>query len=200
MTATTASAVDRSDFPHVLRSGTKTGLAVAAGVVLFVIVSRLLPAGTALVALETVLVLATGLAAALLPARWAAPRTAEGVAGAAAIGLFGTVVFSVVDIVVLRTVNAYPWTWDAVGGGSTWWYLPIWWMLGTFVAWMGGLRAAGQGEAGAVRAAVPLVAGALVLAAVARLAGAPGAFPVLTGAGLVVSLAALAAFTQARSS
>src|SRR5262249_61063442 len=44
--------------------------------------------------------------------------------------------------------KAYPWTWDAVAGGSTWWYLPIWWMLGTFLAWMGTIVTAGRAARG----------------------------------------------------
>ena len=35
--------------------------------------------------------------------------------GAAAIGLWGTVVFMAFDIVLLRPFKAYPWTWDAIG-------------------------------------------------------------------------------------
>src|SRR5256885_5665811 len=62
-------------------------------------------------------------------------------------GPVGTVVFSAIDIVLLRPFKAYPWTWDAIGGGSTWWYLPIWWMLGTFLAWMGGIVTAAGSEA-----------------------------------------------------
>src|SRR5205814_1715495 len=81
-------------------------------------------------AVEALTVLGAGLAVAFLPARWTGARSTEGIAGAAAMGLVGTVVFSAIDIVLLRPFKAYPWTWDAIGGGSTWWYLPIWWMLG----------------------------------------------------------------------
>lgn len=200
MTATTAPPIDRSDVRHVLVSGTKVGLGVAAGIALLLAVGRFVPAGVVRVALDTLIVLAIGVIAGLLPGRWVAPRSTDGVAAAAAIGLWGTVVFSAVDIIVLRNVRAYPWTWDAIGGGSTWWYLPIWWMLGTFLAWMGGLRAAGQGEVPAVRVALPVVIGAVAIAAAARVTGCPVGFPITAGAGFAVTLIALALVAQARSS
>src|SRR5205823_11987957 len=123
-------------------------------------------------AVEALIVLGSGVAVAFLPAKWTAARSTEGIAGAAAVGLVGTVVFSTIDIVVLRPFKAYPWTWDAIGGGSTWWYLPIWWMLGTFLAWMGGIVTAGLaarvGEQVTLgRCDFPAVVGALVVAAIA---------------------------------
>ena len=201
MTASPASVpVDRSDFRHVLISGTKVGLLTAVAVALALAGSRLVAAGAAREALMTLVVLAAAAAAGLLPGRWAAARTAEGVAGAAAIGLWGTVVFMAVDIVLFRPLKAYPWTWDAIGGGSTWWYLPIWWMLGTYVAWMGGLLAAGRGATSLARAAAPLIAGALVIAGLAGGLGCPVSFPVNAGAGFVVTLTALALLSVARRS
>src|SRR5439155_1566213 len=106
---------------------------------------------------EALIVLAAGLAVAFLPAQWTVARSTEGIAGAAALGLVGTVVFSAIDIVLLRPFKAYPWTWDAIGGGSTWWYLPVWWMLGTFVAWMGGIVTAAGGETILARRVLPAV-------------------------------------------
>lgn len=201
MTASPASVpVDRSDFRHVLVSGTKIGLTTAVAVALALAGSRLVAAGPARDAVITLIVLAGATAAGVLPGRWAAARSAEGVAGAAAIGLWGTVVFMAVDIVLFRPLKAYPWTWDAIGGGSTWWYLPIWWMLGTFLAWMGGLVAASRGETGLVRAAAPVVGGALVIAGVASAVGCPVSFPVNAGAGFVVTLTALALLGVARKS
>jgi hypothetical protein len=191
---------DRSDFRHVLVSGTKVGLAIAAAVALALASGRFVGAGPAREAVITLIVLAGATVAGLLPGRWAAARTAEGVAGAAAIGLWGTVVFMAVDIVLFRPLKAYPWTWDAIGGGSTWWYLPIWWMLGTFVAWMGGLLTAGRGETSLIRAAAPMIAGGLVIAGLAGGLGCPVRFPVNAGAGFVLTLTALALIGVARKS
>src|SRR5256885_12666532 len=147
MPSTTTAAPDRSEFRHILLSGTIVGAVTAAAVVLFLLVSWVLPAGIVASLLLVIIVLAAGVAAAFLPGFFAASRTTQGVASAAAMGLWGTIVFMAIDIVLLRPFRAFPWTWDAVGGGSTWWYLPIWWMLGTFLAWMGAIVTAG----GAVR-------------------------------------------------
>src|SRR3989440_3789390 len=199
---TTATTVDRSEFRHILFSGTIVGLVTSAAVIAFLVVSRLLPAGIVAALLGTLIVLAAGVSAAFLPAFFATSRTTQGIASAAAIGLWGTIVFMAVDIVVLRPLHAFPWTWDAVAGGSTWWYLPIWWMLGTFLAWMGGIvtavRARRGGEVSIPALALPVVVGAA--------AGLPGLtlvrlhiyLPVAAGAGFAVVLTGLALVAIAR--
>src|SRR5436305_12653174 len=200
MSVTAAPVVsDRSDFRTVTVGGAQLGVATAVAVVAFLATSRLVPITAGLrEGVEALIVLAAGLAVAFLPAQWTVARSTEGIAGAAALGLVGTVVFSAIDIVLLRPFKAYPWTWDAIGGGSTWWYLPVWWMLGTFLAWMGGIVTAGQAARGAEQAtlgrcALPAVAGALVAAAIARLALA-----VATGGAFTLVLAALALVALAR--
>jgi len=200
MSATAASvASDRSDFRTVTVGGAKLGLATAVAVVAFLAAARLVPVSAGVRGgVEALIVLAAGLAVSFIPAQWTAARSTEGIAGAAAIGLVGTVVFSALDIAVLRPFKAYPWTWDAIGGGSTWWYLPIWWMLGTFLAWMGGIVTAASGDATLARRALPAVAGTIIVAAIGRLAGATVAFPVVTGAAFTLVLAALALVALAR--
>jgi hypothetical protein len=192
---------DRSDFRTIMLSGTKLGLITAVAVVAFLAVSRQVTALVPQRILETLIVLAAGSAVSFLPAQWAVARRTEGIAAAAAIGLWGTVIFMAFDIIVLRPLKAYPWTWDAVGGGSTWWYLPIWWMLGTFVAWMGGILMASQatrGEGSLARLVLPVIVGTVVLAAVARVAGLAAPLPVEAGAGFTITLAVLAAVALAR--
>jgi len=164
---TAPATADRSDFTHILMSGTIVGAATALAVIVFLLVSRNLPPGTLTSLLLAVIVLAGGVVAAFLPASFASARAVQGIASAAAIGLWGTVVFMAIDIILLRPFKAYPWTWDAVGGGSTWWYLPIWWMLGTSLAWMGAIVTAGRAARGgntAIRsvAIAPLVVGVIV--------------------------------------
>jgi hypothetical protein len=201
MTSSAVPTADRSDFRNVLASGTLVGVITGIGVVVFVAISRMLPPGAARDVVESVLVLAGGVAVSLLPGQRAASRTVEGVAGAAAIGLWGTVVFMAIDIVLLRPFKAYPWTWDAIGGGSTWWYLPIWWMLGTFLAWMGGMLTAarnGRGAASLAQLALPGVVGAAVLTAAGKGLGCPVPLAALTGAAYTVTLTALALFFNAR--
>src|SRR3989442_4456451 len=123
MSATAAPvASDRSDFRTVTVGGAKLGVATAVAVVAFLAASRLVPiTGGLRGGVEALIVLAAGVAVAFLPAQWTAARSTEGIAGAAALGLVATVVFSAIDIVLLRPFKAYPWTWDAIGGGSTWW-------------------------------------------------------------------------------
>jgi hypothetical protein len=200
-TAPSPATVDRSDFRHILISGTKTGLATAAGVVVFLVVSRLLPPGIVRSLLQTIVVLGTAAAATLLPGAWATARTTQGIAGAAAIGLWGTIVFMAIDIILLRPFHAYPWTWDAVGGGGTWWYLPIWWMLGTFVAWLGALvtaaRAARGGDPSIRALALPMLLGGVGFAVGLGISGVMLA-PVAAGAGFVVTLIVFAVAAIAR--
>ena len=151
--------------------------------------------------LEMLVVLAAGMAVTFLPGQWTAARTGEGIAGAAAMGLVGTITFMTIDIVALRPLGAYSWTWDAIGGNSTWWYLPIWWMLGTFLAWMGAIvmaRESARGEANLVRLATPTLIGTILLVALARLAGLSFALPVGAGAAFTITLAGQAVVALAR--
>jgi len=201
MPSTTTAATDRSEFRHILLSGTIVGAVTAAAVIIYLVISRLLPTGIIEALLQTIVVIAAAVAAAFLPAFFATSRTVQGVAGAAAIGLWGTIVFMAIDIILLRPFKAYPWTWDAVGGGSTWWYLPIWWMLGTLAAWMGGIVTAGRAARGGNTAIQSL--------AIAPVAGALGGalglglsrvvyLPVAAGVGFVVTLIVFAIIVISR--
>jgi len=195
MSTSAVATTDRSDFRNVLVSGTKVGVVTGVAVVAYLVLTRFLPSGITRDAILSLLVLATGVLVSLLPGQWAAARNAEGVAGAAAIGLWGSIAFMAIDIILLRPFKAYPWTWDAIGAGSSWWYLSIWWMLGTFLAWMGGMLTAGRHARGPTTLAgmaLPVVIGAVALTAVGKLAGLPVMLPVLVGGGYTVSLAVLA--------
>lgn len=187
---------DRSDFRHVVRSGATVGLVTAAAVIVFLVLNRVLPeVGVMREVVLALVVLAFAAPIAFLPGHLVSARTVQGVAGAAAVGLLGTVAFMAVDIVVLRTLKAYPWTWDAVGGGSTWWYIAIWWMLGTFTAWMGALVVASRharGGSSLVSMALPPLIGGLVAALAVRVAGLAVVLPVAAGAGFLLVLTALA--------
>ena len=199
---TSPSTVDRSDFRYILISGTKVGIATAATVLLTIIVSRLVPAGIVRAVLQTIVVLAGAVAATFLPGFWTMARTVQGIAGAAGVGLWGTVVFMAIDIILFRPFKAYPWTWDAVGGGSTWWYLPIWWMLGTLLAWLGALvtaaRAARGGDVAIQSLALPVVLGGIGGAIGLGIGGTAPA-PVGAGAGFVITLAIFAIIAFART-
>src|SRR6266511_968032 len=187
---TAPATADRSEFRHILISGAIVGAVTAAAVVLFLLASRILPAGVVRSLALMIIVIAGGVLAAFLPGFFAAARTVQGVASAAAIGLWGTIVFMAIDIILLRPFKAYPWTWDDIGGGSTWWYLPIWWMLGTFLAWMGAIVTAGRAARGgdtAIRSlALPAVGG--LGAGLGLGLGGLMFMPVAAGAGFVLSL------------
>lgn len=198
---TAPATIDRSEFRQILWDGTRVGALVAGTVIVCLIVGRLTAPGTVRAVLQTLVVLAGGVAAGFLPAYWAAARSTQGIASAAAIGLWGTIVFMAIDIILLRPFRAYPWTWDAVGGGSTWWYLPIWWMLGTFLAWMGGIVTAGRAARGgdvSIRSlAIAPVLGALGVGLGLGLAGLVY-FPVAAGAGFVLTLTVFALIATLR--
>jgi len=204
MTVTAAAdSTDRSDFRNVLIAGTKTGMIAAAGVVAFLVVAQVLPAGMPRQGILTLVTMAAAVAVTFLPARWVVARQTEGIAGAAAAGLWGTVVFMAIDIVLLRPVKAYPWTWDAIGGNSSWWYLPIWWMLGTFLAWMGAILTAGQaarGEPTLARLAGPVLVATAVVVTIARFADLIVTLPLEAGVAYTVILALAALLTLARKS
>jgi len=188
---TSATTVDRSEFRHVLFSGTIVGAVTAVAVIVYLVVARLVPPGIIAALLETIVVLVAAVFVTFLPGFFATSRTVQGIAGAAAIGLWGTIVFMAIDIILLRPFKAYPWTWDAVGGGSTWWYLPIWWMLGTLVAWLGAVVTAGRAARGGDTAITSLalsplgggIGGVLGLGL-----GGIAALPVGAGVGFLVTL------------
>ena len=195
MSTSAVATVDRSDFRNVLLSGTKTGVITGMAVVASLAITRLLPGGMPRDVLVSLVVLTAGTLVSLLPGEWAVARHAEGIAGSAAIGLWGSVVFMAIDVVLLRPFKAYPWTWDAIGGGSSWWYLPIWWMLGTLLAWMGGLLTAGRHARSPVtrwQIALPVVGVGVGLAGAGKLLGFPVPLPVLSGAGYTVALTLMA--------
>jgi len=198
---TAAATPDRSEFRHVLLSGTRIGLVTGVAVIVYLFVARLLPPGIIAGLVETIVVLAAGVLVTFLPGSYAVARSTQGIASAAAIGLWGTVVFMAIDIILLRPFRAFPWTWDAIGGGSTWWYLPIWWMLGTLLAWLGALVMAGRvargGEASIRSLSLPLLAGGVGGALGLGLGGLMY-MPVAAGLGFTVTLIVFALVVLAR--
>lgn len=174
----TVAGADHTELRHVLRSGLQLGLLQTALVAAFAFVSRGLD-GPAELGLES-LILVVGLAATIvLPGRWTRARRIEGIAGAAGIGLTATVVFLVIDVALFQPLGLYTNRWLEIGGGSNWWYHPVWWMVGTYLPWMGAWVMANQVAAGGSARPAVLVAGTVVLAAVGMavgvLLGVPGA-------------------------
>lgn len=170
---------DLTDIPSIVRGSVKLGLLESVIVLLISLVSRLLPNGV----LQTVTlagIVVAGLAAVtLLPGLWTRPRTIEGIAGAAGIGLGAALVYLLIDVSLLQNIGTYGHRWLDLGGGSNWWYHPVWWMVGTFLPWFGAWTLANQlARSGTVSPAAAFgtaLACGVVLAVVAVLVHFPGA-------------------------
>jgi hypothetical protein len=145
MTAALAmeNAPDQTDLPHVVRSGVKLGLLQCVLIALFAVLQRYLDGAAELVLCGIILLLGIALTI-VLPGRWTRARTIEGIAGAAGIGFAAAIVFLLVDVVIFQPVHLYGNRWLEIGGGSNWWYHPVWWMVGTYVSWMGAWIQANQ--------------------------------------------------------
>jgi hypothetical protein len=168
---------DLTDVPSIVRGAVVLGLLEAAAVLLFSVVNRLLDGPVETILLALILLAGIG-AVTLLPGSWTRARTIEGIAGAAGIGLGASVVFLLVDVVLLQNIGTYTNRWHQIGG-SNWWYHPIWWMVGTFLPWLGAWILANQSERNGRTSAVAAMGTALlfgvVAAVVAVLVGFPGA-------------------------
>jgi len=90
------------------------------------------------IVVQSALVFGGGVVFAYLPAAWIRPRGVDAIGWTALVGLLGALFFTGVDTAVLRPVKLYHWTWDQIGGGSGFWYIPVWWMGSAFLAWLGG--------------------------------------------------------------
>ena len=153
---------DTTELPIIVRGAIKLGLAESLIVLATGLVSRFLD-GPVEKGLEAILVAFGVLVVVALPGIWTRARSTEGVAGAAGIGLGATVVFLVIDLLFFQG-NIFPFhlytnRWLAIGGGSNWWYHPVWWMVGTYLSWLGGWILANQTS----KAGAPSVLGLAVL-------------------------------------
>jgi hypothetical protein len=169
---------DSTDLPHVVRCAVRLAVFEAAIVTALSFITRFLsgPAEFALGAL--VLIAGVGVVT-FLPGRWTKARTIEGIAGAAGIGLTAAVIFLVIDVSLLQPLGMYTNRWRQIGGGSNWWYHPVWWMVGTFLPWMGAQVLASQarrtGRASVAAGLVMALAATLVCWLIGVLVHVPGA-------------------------
>lgn len=168
---------DQTDVPSIVRGSVLLGLFESVVVLLFSLGSRFLAPPVETVVLAVVLLV--GLAGVtLLPGMWTRARTIEGIAGAAGIGLGASWVFMLIDIVLLQNIGTYTDRWYQIGAAN-WWYHPVWWILGTFLPWLGAWILANQmernGRVSAPAAFGTAMAFAILLAIVAVLVGFPGA-------------------------
>jgi hypothetical protein len=193
-------AADHTDLRHVLRRAVQLGVMQSALVAVFAIASQMLSGPAEAVSLVVLLVVGVTITVAM-PGTWTRARTIEGIAGAAGIGFAATGVFLVIDVAVFQPLGLYSNRWLAIGGGSNWWYHPVWWMAGTYLSWMGAWVLANQAAKSGEGHPAVLVGWTLVLAAVcmtlAVVIGVPGAgFAVGTfGVAIMPALALLVAIT-----
>ena len=170
---------DLTDIPAIVRGSVKLGLIEAAIVLVISLVSHLLPNGPLQTILLGLIVLVGLAGVTLLPGLWTRPRTIEGIAGAAGIGLGAAITFLLIDVTLLQNIGTYGHRWLDLGGGSNWWYHPVWWMVGTFLPWFGSWMLANQlvksGNVSPIGAFGMAVALAVVCAVVAVLIHFPGA-------------------------
>jgi hypothetical protein len=169
---------DLTAVPAIVAGSVKLGLLESIAVLLFSLASRLL--GGVVETIVCGIILVIGLAAvSMLPGLWTRPRTIEGIAGAAGIGLGATVVFLLVDVMLLQNIGTYTNRWYEIGGGSNWWYHPVWWMVGTFIPWMGAWLLANQttrkGSPSVGQGLITALVLALLIGTAATLLGFPGA-------------------------
>jgi len=140
----------------IVGGGAKLGLITAVGAAAFALISRMIDGPTELV-FQSLLVLVGGALFSYLPAVWLKPSSVDSIAWTSLVGLLGALVFTVLDTAVLRPLNTYHWTWDQIGGGSGFWYIPVWWMSATTLAWLGAWIYSAAARAGPVN--VPAVIG-----------------------------------------
>ncbi len=124
------------DARTIVGSGVKLGIVTTVGVVVFALLSRAI-GGTTEVVVQSILVLLGGLVFSFLAAMWLKPYDVDSIAWTALVGLLGALTFTVLDTAILRPLNLYHWTWDQIGGGSGFWYIPVWWMGAATLAWLG---------------------------------------------------------------
>lgn len=180
--------VDDTRIMLVVRGSITLAVIQAICVVVVSVINKSLE-GTLDHALTGIVVFVGAMITVFYPAVLTRPRTIDGIAAAAGIGLGATWVFLLIDAFLLQTFHVYTSRWHQIGGGSIWWYLPVWWMVGTFLSWMGGWILANQ----ATRSGSSSVPKAVVLVAVATaLCGAIAVLTHFPGAGWHVPTFAVA--------
>lgn len=167
---------DRTDVPHIVRSGIRLGVLEAAVVLASSLVMRFTSGVVETAILAVVLFVGLALVSGL-PGLWTRARTIEGIAGAAGIGLAGAWMFLLVDVALLQPIGTYSNRWAQIGGFSNWWYHPVWWMVGTYLPWMGAWILAHQADKGQRPSIVSMMAGAAACTAVAGVAAVLIHFP-----------------------
>ena len=169
---------DQTSLPTILRAGVLLGVITAVLVAVFGFLQVRLEGIVELIVCGIILLV--GIAVFIvMPGQVTRARTIEGIAGAAGIGLASVVPFMLFDIALFQPLGLYSNRWLEIGGGSNWWYHPVWWMVATYIAWMGAWIQAHQAAKTGSSSPAGLVLGTIVLSLVAlalgKLLGVPRA-------------------------
>ena len=167
---------DRTDVPNILRAGLKLGLLQSVFIAVFAVLQVRLEGPIELVVLGLIFLVALALTL-ILPGLWTGARTIEGIAGAAGIGLAAALVFMLIDVALFQPLGLWTNRWLQIGGGSNWWYHPVWWMVGTYLTWMGAWVQANQAAKSGSANPIALVLGAIVLSLVVLVIAVVIGFP-----------------------
>jgi hypothetical protein len=169
---------DLTAVPSIVAGSVKLGLLETVLVLLFAMASRLLDGALEVIVCAIILLVGVS-AVVILPGLWTRALTIEGIAGAAGIGLGAAGVFLLLDVMLLQNIGTYSHRWYDIGGGSNWWYHPVWWMVGTFLPWMGAWIMANQtarkGGPNIAQALLTVLILTIILAVLAVLVKFPGA-------------------------
>ncbi len=173
-----ATGVEQTDLPLIRRAAVQLGAIQSVLILAAGMVSKYLD-GPVEQILLILLITAGVLAVTFLPGIWTGARTIEGIASAAGIGLAATIVFLLVDVSIFQPIGLWSNRWSEIGGGSNWWYHPVWWMVGTYLPWLGAFALANQaaksGRSSPVAAAITAVGCTLLFGVIAVLVHFPGA-------------------------
>ena len=173
-----ATGMEQTDLPLIRRAAVQLGAIESVFIFAAGMVSKYLD-GPVEQILLTLLITAGVLTVTFLPGIWTSARSIDGIASAAGIGLAATIVFLLVDVTVFQNIGLWSNRWRELGGGSNWWYHPIWWMVGTYLPWFGAFTLANQaaksGRPSPAAAAITALGLALVLGAIAVVVHFPGA-------------------------
>jgi hypothetical protein len=167
---------DRTDVPHIVRCAIQLGVLEAALVLACSLVMRFTSGTAETVVLAVVITIGLALVSGL-PGTWTRARTIEGIAGAAGIGLAAAGVFLLVDVALLQPIGTYTNRWREIGGFSNWWYHPVWWMVGTYLPWMGAWILAHQADKGHHPSLISMMVGAIAFTVAVGIAAVLIHFP-----------------------
>lgn len=161
--------VDQTEIPDILRGTVKLGILESVLILVIGLISKYLD-GPVVLILLSILVTVAILLVTILPGLWTRATTIEGIAGAAGIGLAATWVFLIFDVVIFQNISLWSNRWLEIGGGSNWWYHPVFWMVGCYIPWLGAWQLAAHKVNGGAPSPVKVAVISLVFTAICGVA------------------------------